>query len=250
MEHTISSRRRACRDRGPRRHGRLLGVALIAWAAALAGCGNVAQRISDIEARHGVVLSVTDAARGEDWLGGNTYAVVDNVGKELAAFPYLATAGRRIHIAASADLVRGAYPEEFLDALLAGAATQDHPGPDQGDIYVLNKNLWGLYVDAFQPGTSMLYDPHLRHEMMHAIEIDALNEITLAEPWQATLDQSGEMVHRMGVIDALALGMPGILGRGGGAGTAGAAGTHHAAVRGVPGFLRPVAGGPLRRRDG
>jgi hypothetical protein len=183
-------------------------AALVAAAALAAGCGNVENRIAEISARHGVTLDVTAGARAQNFLGGNTYAVVDNVGKELQALPYLATAGRRIHVADTGDLLRSAYPEEYLDALLAGAATQDHPGPDLGDVYVLNKNLWGLYVDAFQPGTQGLYDPRLRHEIMHAIEIDSLRDLVLAAPWQTVLDESGEMVYRMGVIDSLALSMP------------------------------------------
>jgi len=200
---------RFAQGKAGRRAVRAAVVALL--AAAVAGCGNVQRRIAEIEARHGVVLTVTDGARLQDLLGGSLYLTVDNIGKELAAFPRLATQGRRIHVASTGDLLAAAYPAEFIDALLAGAATQDHPGDDQGDIYILNKNLWGLYVDIWQPGTTMLHDPHLRHELMHAIEIDALREMVLAEPWQAVLDESPEGVHRLRVIDALALEMPGTL---------------------------------------
>ena len=188
------------------RPGLLVGLAFA--AALVAGCSGAARRIEAIEVRHGVTLDITGAARGEDLLGGSTALVVENVAKELQALPYLATAGRRIHIASSADLLKAARPREFAGALLAGAATQDHPGPDQGDVYVINKNLWGQCVDAWQPGTRMLQDPHLRHEIMHAIEMDALRDMVLAEPWQAALEESGEMVHRMGTIDRLALEMP------------------------------------------
>ena len=193
---------------GPSRLPRPAALGLALAAALAAGCGNQARRIEDLETRHGVTIEVTGAARGENWLGGSTALVLENVGKELAALPYLATAGQRIYLASSADLVRTARPEEFLDALLAGAATQDRPGPDQGDVYVLNKNLWGLYVDFWQPGTTRLQDPHLRHEMMHAIEIVALRDLVLAEPWQAALEGSGQMLDRMEAIDRLALEMP------------------------------------------
>ena len=113
-----------------------MGLAVL--AAAVVGCGNVSQRIAEIEARHGVTLTVTDGARLQDLFGGSTYLTVDNIGKELAAFPPQATKGRRIHVASTGDLLAKAYPAEFMDALLAGAATQDHPGSDQGDIYILN----------------------------------------------------------------------------------------------------------------
>lgn len=172
------------------------------------GCGGTQRRIADMHLRHGVRVNVTPAAKVQNLLGGSTGLVVRNVQRELELFPRLATAGRRIHIASTADLLRGSEPEQAVEVLFAGAATQDRPGPDQGDIYLLNKNLWGLYVDLLQPSTRMPQDPHLRHELMHAIEVDALASLVLTEPWQAVLDASGATLDELAEIDAVALALP------------------------------------------
>ncbi len=91
---------------------------------AAGGCGNVNQRIAEIEARHGVTLDVSDGARLQDLFGGSAYLTVDNIGKELAVFPPLATQSRRIHVAPTGDLLAKAYPAEF-DADGDGRLTYD-----------------------------------------------------------------------------------------------------------------------------
>jgi len=89
------------------------------------------------------------------------------------------------------------------------SATQDHPGPTQGDIYVINKDLWGAYMEAFQPDTAMWQDPRLRHELMHAYEIKALADTLFVEKWQKTLDrrlgQPDEMTYKLACIDSVSL---------------------------------------------
>ncbi len=190
------------------KHAPKAAVVVAFWGVLAAGCIGGQQRIAGMQSRHGVRVDVTPAAKLQNFLGGSTNLVLRNVQRELELFPRLATEGRRIHVASTADLLRQSDPEQVGEALFAGAATQDRPGPDQGDIYVLNKNLWGLHVDLLQPSTRMIQDPHLRHELMHAIEVDAVTSLVLAEPWHRTLDTAPSILDELAKIDAVALAMP------------------------------------------
>ncbi|NIA07503.1 MAG: hypothetical protein GWP14_07705 [Actinobacteria bacterium] len=187
----------------------VLSVAFLIFL--ISGCSAIARKdISRVQAAHGVGIEITPAAAVADFMGGNSLVALRNVDKELQLFPYRAKKGINIHIGAGLDILgQSKTLGDFLSAPLVGAATQDRPGKTQGDIYVLNKDLWGTYMDLQQPGTTMWQDPHLRHEFMHAYEIKALKTNIFSSKWQRMLDQRlgkpNEMTHKLGLIDAMSL---------------------------------------------
>ena len=156
----------------------------------ISGCSTLAQKdVSKVEAAHGVGIEITPAAAVADFMGGNSLVALRNVDKELQLFPYEAKKGINIHIGAGLDILgQSRTLGDFLSAPLIGGATQDRPGKTQGDVYVLNKDLWGTYMDLQQPGTTMWQDPHLRHEFMHAYEIKVLKTELFSRKWQRLLD--------------------------------------------------------------
>ena len=189
----------------------IAAIIVLSIAFFISGCSALAQKdIGRVQAAHGVGIEITSAAAVADFMGGNSLVALRNVDKELQLFPYQAKKGIKIHIGAGLDILGESKTlGDFLSAPLIGAATQDRPGQTQGDIYVLNKDLWGTYMDLQQPGTSMWQDPHLRHEFMHAYEIKALQTNLFSSTSQTLLDQKlgklDEMTHKLGFIDSISL---------------------------------------------
>ena len=189
----------------------VITIAVLSIAVLASGCAVLAQKdITKVQAKHGVSIEITPAAAAADLAGGNSLVALWNVDKELEHFPYEAKRGVKIHIGAGFDILAESKTlGDVLSAPLVGAATQDRPGKRQGDIYVLNKDLWGTYMDIQQPNTTMWQDPHLRHEFMHAYEIKALKTTLFNSKGQKLLDQrSGklnEMTHKLGFIDSISL---------------------------------------------
>ena len=189
----------------------ILNIAVLSIAFLISGCSAIARKdIGRVEAAHGVGIEITTAAAVADFMGGNTLIALRNVDKELGNFPHRAKKDINIHIGAGLDILgQSKTLGDFLTAPLIGAATQDRPGKTQGDIYVLNKDLWGTYMDLQQPGTTMWQDPHLRHEFMHAYEIKALKTNLFSGQWQTLLNQklgkNDEMTHKLGYIDSISL---------------------------------------------
>ena len=110
----------------------IAAIIVLSIAFFISGCSALAQKdIGRVQAAHGVGIEITSAAAVAGFMGGNSLVTLRNVDKELQLFPYQAKKGIKIHI---------------------GAATQDRPGQTQGDIYVLNKDLWGTYMDPQEPG--------------------------------------------------------------------------------------------------
>ena len=195
----------------PARGRRWVILAVMAVWCFVSGCTALTeQQIGEIQAKHGVCIDVTPAAAVADLLGGNSLVMLWNVDKELEAFPYQFKRGVRIHIAASLDLLASSRTiGDVLSTPLIGAAVQDYPGNSQGDIYVLNKDLVGTYMDLFQPSTIMWQDPHLRHELMHAYEVNTLTNTLFVEKWQRGLNERAgeldEMTHRLALVDSISL---------------------------------------------
>ena len=189
----------------------VITIAVLSIAVLASGCAMLAQKdITKVQAKHGVSIEITPAAAAADLAGGNSLVALSNVDKELGYFPYEAKRGVKIHIGAGLDILGESKTlGDVLSAPLVGAATQDRPGKTQGDIYVLNKDLWGTYMDIQQPTTTMWQDPHLRHEFMHAYEIKALKTTLFSGKWQKLLDQKlgrpNEMTHKLGFIDSISL---------------------------------------------
>ena len=140
---------------------KILVTTLLSIAFLISGCAALAQKdVSRVQAQHGVTIEITPAAAVADFVGGNSLVALHNVEKELSHFPYEAKKGINIHIGAGLDILgQSKTLGDFLSAPLIGAATQDRPGKTQGDVYVLNKDLWGTYMDIQQPGTIMWQDP-------------------------------------------------------------------------------------------
>ena len=189
----------------------ITAMSVFAAICLASGCAALAENeIRAVESRHGVNIEVTDAGAAADCLGGNARLVLQNIDRELAYFPYNAKKGTTIYIAGSADLLAESKTlGEILSTPLTVAAVQDRPGKTQGHVYVLNKDLWGSYMNLFQPDSTGLQSPHLRHEMMHAWEISALKRPLFHDRRQEFLDQRlgqpDEMLHKLAHIDSLSL---------------------------------------------
>ena len=186
-------------------------LAAVLLSCATSGCAVLAQReVSAIEDRHGVSIDITTGAALADLTGGSSLAVLQNIDKELASFPYEAKRGMIIHIASGLDILGESKTlGDVISAPLVGGATQDRPGESQGHVFVLNKGLWGTFMDMSQPSTTMWQDPHLRHELMHAYEINALKTTLFRQQWQELLDEKlgdhNEMIYKLGLIDSISL---------------------------------------------
>ena len=186
----------------------MAAVALLCFAS---GCAALAEgEIARIQAAHGVSIDVTVAAGANDLLGGNSLVLLWNVEKELEVFPQRFKQGMQIHIAGNLDLLAESHTlEEALSAPMTIAAVQQYAGKTQGDIYVLNKGLLGSYMEIFQPGTTMWEDPHLRHEIMHAYEVNPLTRTLFTAKYQKVLDEPvgkyDPMTYKLACIDSVSL---------------------------------------------
>jgi len=175
------------------------------------GCAMLAEdEICRIEATHGVSIEVTPAAAANDLLGGNSLVLLWNIDEQLGMFPLEFKRGMTIRMVGALDLLAASRTlGDVLSTPLMMAAVEDRPGKTQGDIYVLNKDLWGAYVDAFQPDTTAWQDPHLRHELIHAYEVNALAGTLFVEKWQRVLNERlgepDEIRHKLAYIDSISL---------------------------------------------
>ena len=185
----------------------LIACALILLCALHGGCAAMARKeIAQAQKAHGVSIDITPAAAATDLVGGNSLVAVRNTRKELEVFPYRATEGVSIHIATGLDLIGEAHsPTDVLATPFVLGAVQDAPGDTQGHMFVLNKGLWLTYLDLLQPNTTMWQDPHLRHELMHVIEVNALREPLLQGRPGDLLALDSTTLDKLANVDSAAL---------------------------------------------
>ena len=158
------------------------------------GCAYVAPgTISAVEKRHDVSIDVSPGAMLCDFLGGNTYLLLKHVDEDLEHFPPAFKQGLQIHLASKLEFFGRLTQPEDLVIVPFGIAYVVDSGKERGHIVVTNRTLPGAYMDLFSPITRMYQDSCVRHEIIHAYEINNFQKTILPPKWQARLAQYDTM---------------------------------------------------------